>query len=351
MESTKDEEWLVEGFVHCRAKLSSGITMHFVEKGHGTPVILCHGWPDCWYTWRHQMVALAANGYRAIAPDQRGFGGTSAPREVSAYTQEELVADLVALLDVLHLQQAVFIGHDWGGAIVWNMALHHPNRVQAVGAVSTPFFPVNPTKNPLHAMEKNPGRFDYQLYFQEPGRAEREFEEDVAYTLTCLIRGSSEQDLAPLKGLKLSTSTVRQRGGMLKGFPPKSEVTRSVLLTEYDLRYYVHQFKQSGFHGGLNWYRNVEANWQWNNKTAGRKITPPALMITSGQDSVFSPSMTQHMEQWVAQLERAHVERAAHWPHQECPQEVNATLLRWLSLVAVEPDVHHRRNQQQCARL
>ncbi len=178
---------------HNQYELNTGISMHVAEQGAGIPVIMCHGFPELWYSWREQMAPVAAAGFHAMAPDQRGYGDTSCPPEVEDYTQEKICGDLVSLLDAIGAPKGVFVGHDWGGAVVWNMALHHPDRVHAVAGVNTPFSP-HPPVDPQAAMEADPGRFDYQLYFQDVGKAEAEFEADVERSFKLMFRSSRPED-------------------------------------------------------------------------------------------------------------------------------------------------------------
>ncbi|XP_071949409.1 bifunctional epoxide hydrolase 2-like [Antedon mediterranea] len=319
--------------VHCNAQLKKGIRIHYVDYGTGPPVILCHGWPESWYSWRYQIPALGHAGYRVIALDQRGYGDSSNPPEIEAYTQENLCKDVVELMDMLGIPQTTVVGHDWGGAVVWNLALMYPERIRAVAGLNTPFFPVNPKSNPWHTMQENPGRFDYQMYFQTPGVAEAEFEADFEQTFKIIFRSSDPKDrLKSTLSIKVTTSNVRERGGFLVGSP--ENVSRSVMLTEEDLQYYVQQFKKSGFRGPLNWYRNVEANWNWTKKAAGRKIYAPSLMITAGKDVVLTPESSSHMEKWIPNLTRGHIEECQHWTQVERPKEVNEILIKWLN------DVH-----------
>ncbi|KAI8489369.1 Bifunctional epoxide hydrolase 2 [Branchiostoma belcheri] len=280
---------------HCYITLKTGIKLHYVDVGDGPVVILCHGFPESWYSWRYQIPALSLAGYRVIALDQRGYGDSSSPTEIEAYTHEELTGDI---------PQATVVGHDWGGAI-------------GVAGVNTPFFPANPQGgSPLERMKKNPRQFDYQLYFQQPGVAEAEFETNLERTLNAFFRSSKKEDW-PFDRKGLGTDNVRARGGMLVGFP--DAIPLSQMMKQEEIDYYVQQFRKSGFRGPLNWYRNVEANWRWNNKTAGRKLNwyrnveenwrwnnetagrkvlQPALMVTAGHDRVLLPAMSAHMEDW-----------------------------------------------------
>ena len=286
---------------------TNGIRMHTAERGDGPPVILCHGFPELWYSWRHQLSAIAAAGFRAIAPDMRGYGETDAPPRVEDYRHEQICADLVGLLDAVGERQAVFAGHDWGGAIVWAMALHHPERVRAVAGVNTPFSPAGPV-NPLEARTANPGRWDYQLYFQEPGVAEAELEADVERTFRLTFRSSD-----PADGFDVLAGShdVRARGGWLAGYPADAE--RSVMLSAEELDYFVQAFRRTGFRGGLNWYRNHEA-----------------LMVTAGKDPILTPDLAAGMERWIPRLSRGHIEQCAHWTQQEAPKALNPILVEWL---------------------
>jgi soluble epoxide hydrolase/lipid-phosphate phosphatase len=313
-----------DSWTHRRLDNVNGLAMHVVEQGAGTPVVLCHGFPELWYSWRHQIPALADAGFHAIAPDQRGYGDTTAPAEIDAYDQRHLCDDLVALLDALGLDDAVFVGHDWGGAVVWNMALHHPDRVRAVAGVNTPYAPQG--ERPLiEAVADQPGIWDYQLYFQEPGVAEAELEADVDKTFRLLFRSSDPADQFDILA---GFDTVRQRGGVLAGYP--HDAPRSVMLGQDELDTFVEVFRRTGFRGGLNWYRNWRASWEWSRGLGRTRIDRPALMVTAGKDPVLTPQLAAGMEQWIPNLARGHIENCAHWTQQERPQELNSILIDWL---------------------
>lgn len=303
----------------------NGIRLHVARQGKGPAVVLCHGWPELWYSWRRQIPAVAGAGFRVLAPDMRGFGESSAPPNIEDYSQEQICADLVALLDEQEIEQAIFVGHDWGGIVVWNMATHHPDRVRAVAAVNTPFMPQGPVSF-LTMIKANPQQFDYQLYFQEPGVAEAEFEANVRRTFTLLFRSSKPEDGIDALG---GTASVRERGGLFVDWP--DDAARSVMLSEAELTYFVNRYEQTGFRGGLNWYRNHDRNWEWGKSVAGAKVEQPALMVTAGKDPVLRPSMTEGMEQWVPNLTRAHIEECGHWTQQEAPDELNRILVDWLA--------------------
>jgi soluble epoxide hydrolase / lipid-phosphate phosphatase len=315
---------------HRQIENVNGLSMHIAEQGDGPAVILSHGFPELWYSWRHQIPALAPAGFRVIAPDQRGYGGTSAPDDITTYNQKEFCTDLVALMDALDIEKAVFIGHDWGGAVVWNMALHFPDRVRAVAGVNTPFGGQPPAPM-MELLKDQPGIFDYQFYFQEPGVAEAELEADVEKTFRLTFRGSDPADeFDVLAGF----GTVRERGGVLAGYP--ADAPRSVMLTQEELDVFVEAFKKTGFRGALNWYRNQQAGWEWGEETKGQGIGQPALMVTAGKDPVLTPALSQGMEALIPNLTRGHIEDCAHWTQQERPDELNRILLEWLKALPAE---------------
>ncbi|KAG8506326.1 Bifunctional epoxide hydrolase 2, partial [Galemys pyrenaicus] len=321
-----------------------GVRLHYVEMGSGPAVCLCHGFPESWFSWRHQIPALAQAGFRVLVVDMKGYGESSAPPEIEEYAMELLCQEMVTFLDrlpsaeesghgdgrglraegcrcrrprsrptlPLHLQgipQAVFIGHDWGGMLVWGLALFHPERVRAVASLNTPFIPANPQVPAMEAIRANPV-FDYQLYFQEPGVAEAELEQNLSRTFKSFFRASDEGFLTVHKALLsahaaegwqgwpggISDSVGRPAGGLFVRTPEAPSLSR--IVTEEDIQFYVQQFQRSGFRGPLNWYRNIDRNWQWGCKAAGRKILVPALMVTAEKDPVLVPQMSKHMEDW-----------------------------------------------------
>ena len=210
-----------------------GVELHVAELGSGAAVILCHGFPELWYSWRHQLPALADAGYRAVAPDLRGYGESSIPTEVEAYDVLSLCGDLIGLLDELGEERAVFVGHDWGAIVVWTLAQAHPDRVSAVVGMSVPFLPRAPAP-PVDIMRRAFGEDFYIVWFQEPGVADEALARDVRRTLT--------------------TSRVWTAGWAEGNEEPK----RPEWLTEEDLRVYVETFERTGFTGGLSYYRNFD---------------------------------------------------------------------------------------------
>jgi epoxide hydrolase A/B len=313
---------IVHKFVH-----TNGIRMHVAEAGAGFPVLMCHGFPELWYSWRHQIKALADAGFRAIAPDQRGYGETDAPAALEAYTQRHLVDDLTGMLDALGVDKCVIIGHDWGGAVAWNAAMMAPDRIARVIGLNTPFFARAPLK-PTDLMRMiAQGNFHYMLYFQEPGVAEAELERDVARSL----RGFYQEPTGDgaLSAVSSAPPGVwgPAGGGILDRLPDR---THGKFLTDDDFAVFVRAFTRTGFRGGLNWYRNIDRSWE---QSAGlvQRVDQPALMITAELDPVLRPELANGMEQWVPNLKRANIKGSGHWTQQEKPAEVNAAILAFLT--------------------
>ncbi|XP_035887951.1 bifunctional epoxide hydrolase 2 isoform X1 [Phyllostomus discolor] len=313
---------------HGYVPIKPGVHLHFVEMGSGPAVCLCHGFPESWFSWKYQIPALAQAGFRVLAVDLKGYGESSAPPEIEEYSLEVLCKDMVTFLDKLGILQAVFIGHDWGGMLVWSMALFYPERVRAVASLNTPFMPANPNMHPMEKIKASPV-FEYQLYFQEPGVAEAELEENLDRTFKCILRAHDE-------GLPIMYN-IRKTGGLLCKAP--KEPSLSKLLSEEDIQYYVQQFKKSGFRGPLNWYRNIDRNWKWVCKGRGRKILIPALMVTAEKDFVLTPGMSKRMEDWIPHLKRGHIKDCGHFTQIEKPAEVNRILVQWLETDARDSPV------------
>ncbi|XP_037668870.1 bifunctional epoxide hydrolase 2 [Choloepus didactylus] len=311
---------------HGYVPIKPGVRLHFVELGSGPVVCLCHGFPESWFSWRYQIPALAQAGYRVLAVDMKGYGESSAPPEIEEYSMEVLCKEMVTFLDKLGISQAVFIGHDWGGMLVWNMALFYPERVRAVASLNIPFMPVDPKVSIKETLKANP-IFDYQFYFQEPGVAEAELERNMSRTFRSLFRASDEAFVI--------THNICEKGGVLVDSPEKPSLSKMV--TEEEIQFYVQQFKRSGFRGPLNWYRNMDRNWQWGCRGVGRKILVPALMVTAEKDRVLLPEMSKHMENWIPHLKRGHIKDCGHWTQMERPTELNQILIEWLETEARDP--------------
>ena len=313
-----------------RTVQTNGIRMHLAELGEGPPVVLCHGWPELWHSWRHQLAPLADAGYRVLVPDQRGYGQTDRPEPIEAYDILQLTGDLVGLLDALELDQAVFVGHDWGSVVAWNLAVLAPERVRAVAGLSVPFARRS-ERDPITTLKERVGEhFFYILYFQEPGVADAEFDGDVEGTFRRLMRHTV--NVAPSPGA--TPRAVPMIGStFLETLGDPGELP--AWLTSDDLDVYVSTFTTTGFTGGLNWYRNLRRNWELTERLAERKVAAPAMFLTGERDPVRLFMSDTHLAEWVPDLRvRVTVPGAGHWIQQECPDEVNAALLEFLGTLA-----------------
>ncbi len=303
---------------------TNGINVHVAEAGEGPVVLLLHGFPESWYSWRHQLPALADAGYHAIAPDIRGYGQSDAPEAIEAYSMKELTADAIGILDDAGAETAVVVGHDWGAPMAWTSALLYPERVRAVGGLSVPFTPRSPAP-PIQIMKQMFGDyFFYIIYFQEPGVAEAELEADVRRSMRIFMHAASGQ--AP-EGAMLSEkkNTAKLFEGM-----PEPEVP-SPWLSEADLDFYTSEFERTGFRGGLNRYRNMDRDWEELPELAGRKIEQPALFIAGEKDPVVRFTTTAAMKEHVTDLRVLDViPGVGHWTQQEAADEVNAKLIEFL---------------------
>ncbi len=309
---------------------TNGIDLHVVEQGTGPPVVLCHGFPELWYSWRHQIRALAEAGYHVIAPDQRGYGGSDRPVDVEAYDIVNLVDDLTGLLDALGEERAVFVGHDWGSIVVWQLALMAPDRTRAVVGLSVPFLPRLPVP-PIALIEARAGdRFMYMLYFQRVGPADEELARDARRTLAAVLWSASGD--APEGTMKRLPA---EGTGWLDVLSDPTELPG--WLTGADIDVYAAEFARTGFAGGLNWYRNLDRNWHLTEHLADAKVTMPALFIAGERDGVLKMTPPDVMDGWVTDLRGSIVvPGAGHWIQQERPDEVNEALLRFLG--DLEPD-------------
>jgi pimeloyl-ACP methyl ester carboxylesterase len=303
---------------------TNGIRLRTVVVGQGPLIILLHGWPQCWYLWRHQIDPLVAAGFQVAVPDQRGYGGSDAPQEIEAYDILHLTGDVVGIADALGHSTCIVVGHDWGAPVAWNTALLHAERVRAVVGMSVPYFrwPAG-----LFTRQENFGdEFWYMVYFQKPGVAEAELEADVRRTLRMIhfsLSGSAPEHLffAP----KPSTA------GFLDGLIDPQELPRG--MTQEDLDYYVAQYQQSGFRGGLNWYRNLDRDIEVTPQLEGKKILQPALFLAGEKDLVLKfPGMNlDTMRALIPNLQGCIiVPGAGHWVPAEYPEEVNKSLLDFL---------------------
>jgi pimeloyl-ACP methyl ester carboxylesterase len=304
---------------------SNGIDLAVAEQGDGLAVVLCHGFPELAYSWRHQMPALAAAGYRAIAPDLRGYGGSSIPDDVAAYDIVNLTDDLTGLLDALGQERAVFVGHDWGAIVVWNLAVLAPERVRGVAGLSVPFVPRSPLP-PTQLMRALAGdRFFYILYFQAVGPADQELAHDPRAAVARIMWSASGD--APREAIRRLPKEGTGYLDMLSDPPALPP-----WLSSQDVDVYATAFDRTGFTGGLNYYRNMDRNWELTEHVAGAKVTQPALFVVGERDPVLRMTPPQVMDGWLEDLRASVVvPGAGHWVQQERPDEVNAALLGFLS--------------------
>ena len=308
---------------------TNGIKLRVNLSGEGPLVLLIHGWPESWYSWRHQIKALAAAGYRVAAPDVRGYGGSDKPEAIEAYDMAAMTADMAGLIAALGEEQAVVIGHDWGAPIAWNTALLHPERVRAVAGLSVPYTGPGPAPFIDVVKQLYKDKFFYQIYFQEPGVAEAELEADVRDSLRKIYYWISGEGLraAPPRSKPADAK-------LLDGMADPGEMP--AWMSTEDLDYYVSQFEGSGFRGPLNRYRNWHRDFALLSPLAAQKIVQPAAFIAGTLEPVlnFVPGvdLIAIMREKLADLRLVEmVEGAGHWVQQERPGPVNDALLRFLA--------------------
>ncbi|MEN9507106.1 MAG: hypothetical protein RI958_3032 [Actinomycetota bacterium] len=304
--------------------------IHCVEAGEGPLVLFVHGFPESWYSWRHQLPAVAAAGYRAVALDVRGYGRSSKPLAVEDYRMVRLVADNVGIVTALGASSAVIVGHDWGAPIAWNSAMLRPDVFTAVAGLSVPFAPPSDVR-PLAAMRAMAGEEEFYIeYFQEPGRAEAEIEADVrGWLLGFMFTASGD---APPPDPSAGTVATVRRGGLMKDRFHQPEIMPSWLSAD-DLAVYTSEFEHSGFRGPLNRYRNVDRDWEDLAAWRGARIDVPALFIGGDRDgpTVWGAPAIAAFDRTLPRLHRSTIlEGCGHWTQQERPDEVNAALVDFL---------------------
>jgi pimeloyl-ACP methyl ester carboxylesterase len=313
---------------------TNGLRMHLAEAGRGPLVLMCHGFPESWYSWRHQLVALANAGFHAVAPDMRGYGQTDRPEAIDQYTLLHLVGDMVGVLDALGEETAVIAGHDWGAPVAWHAALLRPDRFRAVIALSVPFRPRRVVR-PTSVMPQTDDAVFYQLYFQTPGVAEKEFERDPRETIRrILFWGSGDGRADAVKVGSGGDGMVPRTGGFLIG--PEAPATLPTWITEADVDFYAGEFARTGFRGGLNWYRNIDRSWELLAPWTNARVTVPALYVAGDRDLVLSfrgmDQLLPALKQVVPGLrETIMLPGCGHWTQQERPDEVNAAMLRFVT--------------------
>jgi pimeloyl-ACP methyl ester carboxylesterase len=303
-----------------RTIAANGIEIFLLEQGAGPLVLLCHGWPELSYSWRRQIPAIAAAGFHVVAPDMRGFGKTSAPLDVGAYSIFDHVGDMVALVAALGKKRAVIVGHDWGAPVAWHAAMFRPDIFSAVAGLSVPP-PSRGRGQPLDTLRESGITNFYWQYFQTPGVAER----DVPLTMRTLLgRGFSDSS---------ASLFVEDGKGFLDGIDAVGLLPN--WLSETELACFAEAYQKSGFRGGLNWYRNINRNWELTAPWHGAQISQPSLFIAGSNDAVITgligAKRVADMERVLPSLrQKLIVEGAGHWIQQERADEVNATLIAFL---------------------
>ena len=306
---------------------ANGIKMHYVEAGSGPLVVLCHGWPESWYSWRHQLHALGDAGFRVVAPDQRGYGQTDKPEAIEAYNILSLVSDIVGLVNTLGEERAVIVGHDWGAPVAWTSALIRTDMFRGLGLLSVPYGSRSPIRPATYFKALTEHKNFYQDYFQEPGKVEKELEADVRRSMLSILYGASG-DSTPEERFKFlfeKNQSFADTFVIPEKLPP--------WLTEADLAFFTNEFKQSGFRGPVNWYRNIDRNWEMTPFLDGARIIRPTVFAAGDRDIVMdmAPDSYKNLENSVPNLFRKHlIPGAGHWIQQERAKEINQLLLDFL---------------------
>lgn len=322
-------------FAH-RYAYANGIRMHYVEHGEGPLVLLCHGWPESWYSWRHQIEAIAAAGFRVVAPDQRGYGDTEVPLDTASYDILNLTGDLVGLVHALGEKHAILAGHDWGSIVAATSALLRPDMFRALALLSVPYLPRSRVRPAAYFQTHTLEKHFYQDYFQPPGRVERELEEDIRQSLLGIYYTA---------GGESRRHPEHRRKGFI-GFEKNQRFVDSLAypdtlpgwLSTADLDTFAAQFAKSGFRGSIDWYRNLDRNWALTPFLDGARIQQPTLFVAGEQDGVIHmmAKAYEQLQDPVPRLtKKVLLPEAGHWIQQERPEEVNALLLEFLRDPAV----------------
>ncbi len=307
---------------------SNGIKMRVATLGKGPLVLMLHGWPESWYSWRHQMVALANAGYRVAAPDMRGYGESDKPKNVADYDIVQLAGDAAGLVDALGEKRAILVGHDWGSVVAWHSVLLHPEKFRGLIAMSVPYGGRSSAPY-IDSLKRTYGdNFFYMLYFQKEGVAEREFDADPRGILSRLYTSPSTPREPPtVTNPKMDAGGWIPRLGKPKRLP--------AWLTKDDLDYYEKQFRGAGFRGGINYYRNFERSWRLTEKLQGVKVKQPVLFIAGARDVVIRGATAEQLK---SQMSNATIDLrgvklipdVGHWVQQEAPNETNKAMLEFI---------------------
>lgn len=316
---------------------TNGITMAVYEAcpdegsaNKAPPIVMCHGFPELAFSWRHQFPALEKAGFHVLAPDQRGYGLSSAPDGVSQYHAKELVADLIGLLDAKGIEKAIFCGHDWGSLVMWAMPFYAPERLAGLISLNVPFIPRR-KHDPITLMNARFGEDNYINFFQSPNVPEQLFEADYEKTFRFFMRKSESYDQQTAQPMKARKNNFQDMFQTDEASWPGLE-----LLDAKELAYYASHFSNNGFNGPINWYRNFVTNWQDMERFqpfggTPPKITLPTLMILAENDPVLPPVLADGMEDFFPNLKKHLVNNCGHWTQQERPAEVNEVMIQWLT--------------------
>ncbi|KAL2458319.1 alpha/beta-hydrolase superfamily protein [Forsythia ovata] len=315
----------MEQIVH-RNFAVNGINMHVAEIGEGPAVLFLHGFPELWYSWRHQMLYLSSRGYRAIAPDLRGYGDTDVPSSVTDYTIHHIVGDLVALLDAQSLEKVFLVGHDWGAIIAWSFCLFRPDRIKALVNTSVAFQPRNPSIPPIQLFKAVLGDGFYMCRFQEPGGAEAAFATtETAKVISTFLSTRSTTSPSIPKGIEI--------GAMFK-----APLTLPSWLTEEDVNYYASKFDKTGFTGGLNYYRAMDLSWELSAPWTGSQVKVPVKFVVGDMDLAYHfPGVKEYIDNGgfkkdVPYLQEVIVmEGVAHFLNQEKPEELSCHIYDFIN--------------------
>jgi pimeloyl-ACP methyl ester carboxylesterase len=300
---------------------ANGVRLAYYDAGprnDPTPFVLCHGWPEIAFTWRRQIKGLTEAGFRAIALDQRGYGASDCPPAIEDYSIEKLTGDVAGLLDHLKIGKAILVGHDWGGFVVWETALRHPDRVAGVVSLNTPHLERAPA-DPIAILRRRHGERMYIVQFQMSSQPDRIFLENVDRLFDGFLRRPLEKAMGAPPNLDFIS--------FVQACDPARD-RRPRIVSKEERQVFVGAFERSGFSGGINWYRNITRNWE---RSAGRDQTVhgPSLMIMAELDAVQTPASADGMERLVPNLTRHLVRGSGHWTQEEKPDEVNATIIAW----------------------
>ena len=311
---------------------SNGIRLRAAVEGEGPLVVMVHGWPELWYSWRHQIKAIAKAGYRVVVPDMRGYGGSDKPTDLEAYDMVHLMGDILGIIDSFGQEKAILIGHDWGAPIVWNTAALHGGRVSGVAGLSVPYRRRASVSNIDLWKKLYADKFFYQVYFQHEGVVEKELEADV--------RGALRKIYFSISGDAPSLESWLER-------PPSTSLLEAFedpdifpeWLTEKDLDYFVANFEASGFRGPVNRYRNQQRDFEMLPSMGINNVVQPSCFIAGSKDVVryFVPGRDGYenvdglcQDMRITKI----IEGAGHWVQQEFPEQVNASLLKFLATLS-----------------